>query len=204
MSSGCQEIFAEFVGAVKESKAQWCSIKPVQSDAPTLADLLDISVENPQTLPVKSGFRKLGPNNKSFSFQASKFEVFRSSFAMQGACKTTHGKLKGTKTKEWCVRLGSQHAGDLAEPGTGGRAPRVNNIRATRKCFRDVIAKTQQQTEADQPREEESKEDDETEEEGAHSDPFENDLVLLRVGATVAASSLAHERKNVERSFLGC
>jgi hypothetical protein len=71
MSSGYQEIFAEFVDAVKESEAQWCSIKPIQSDAPTLADLLDISAENLQTLLVKSGFGKLGPNNKSFSFQPS-------------------------------------------------------------------------------------------------------------------------------------
>jgi hypothetical protein len=100
---------------------------------------------------------------------------------VQGACETTQRKLRGTKTKEWFVRLGFQCIGDLAEPGTTGRAPRVNNIRAIRKRFRDATAKTQQQTEADQPREEESKEDDETEEEGAHSDPFENDLVLLRV-----------------------
>jgi hypothetical protein len=36
-----EEIFAEFVVGVKESEAQWFSIKPLQNDFLSLADLLE-------------------------------------------------------------------------------------------------------------------------------------------------------------------
>jgi hypothetical protein len=43
-----QEILADFVEGVKESQAQWYSIKPLQNDIPSLADLLEVSAENIQ------------------------------------------------------------------------------------------------------------------------------------------------------------
>jgi hypothetical protein len=48
--AGYQEIFAEFVEGAKQSPAPWYSIKPLQNGIPSLADLLEVSVENLQTL----------------------------------------------------------------------------------------------------------------------------------------------------------
>ena len=44
MDSSYQEVFAEFVEGVKESEAQWYSIKPLKNDIPSLADLLEVSL----------------------------------------------------------------------------------------------------------------------------------------------------------------
>jgi hypothetical protein len=177
--SSYQENLVGFVEGVKESEAQWYSIKPLQNDIPFLPDLLKVSAENLQSLLVKFGFGKSGPNNKLFSFQASKFECFGSTFMIQDACETTQRKVKGMKTKQWFVRLGTHFMGDLSNPGTIGCAPRVKNIRAVRRDFQDAIAKMQQPTRA-QENDEESREDDTEDEEGTH-DPHKNNLVLLRV-----------------------
>jgi hypothetical protein len=40
-----QEILVEFVEGVKESEAQWYSIKPLQNDIPSLANLLEVLAE---------------------------------------------------------------------------------------------------------------------------------------------------------------
>ena len=72
--SGYQEIFAEFVQGVKDSDAQWYSLKPLQDGIPSLPDLLQVSPENLQSLFVKFGLAKFGQDNNLFSFQASKFE----------------------------------------------------------------------------------------------------------------------------------
>ena len=45
-----QEILAGFVVGVKESEAQWYSIKPLQNGILILADLLEVSAENLQSL----------------------------------------------------------------------------------------------------------------------------------------------------------
>ncbi len=144
--AGYQEIFAEFIQGAKPSEAQWYSIKPLHQGIPSLADLLEVSSENLQILLMKAGTGNLGKRDKLFSFQSSKFESFRSSFTIQDACETTQRKVKGMKTKQWFVRLGTQFIGDLSDPGTTGRAPRVKNIRAVRRDFQDVIAKTRQPT----------------------------------------------------------
>jgi hypothetical protein len=47
MNASYQEIFAEFVVGAKESEAPWCSIKPLQNDIPSLADLLEVSATEP-------------------------------------------------------------------------------------------------------------------------------------------------------------
>jgi hypothetical protein len=70
--------------------------------------------------------------------------------------------------------------GDLCDPGTNGRAPRVHTIWSLlRKDFNDTISvlATQQQPVAIQLEEEEKKCDKRDIEE----DPHECDLVLLRV-----------------------
>jgi hypothetical protein len=137
-----QEIFAEFVVGVKESQAQWYSVKPLQKEIPSLADLLEVSADNLQSLFVQAGFGKLGgQDKKTFSFQASKFESFRSVFTLQDSCKATHRKVRGFKTKQWFVRLGTHYVGDLPNPGTKGRAPRIQNIRAVRCDFQDAVTK---------------------------------------------------------------
>jgi hypothetical protein len=173
-----QEILADFVEGVKESQAQWYSIKPLQNDIPSLADLLEVSAENIQSLFAKAGLGKLGHNNNCFTFQASKFESFRSVYMVQDACEVTHRKVKGLKTKQWFVRLGTQYIGDLSDPGTKGRAPRVTNIRAKRGDFQDAISKLPSLRQAPRTQEEESKEGEY--EEDTHA-TYENDLVLLRV-----------------------
>jgi hypothetical protein len=71
---------------VKAPGAHWYSIKPLESDIPSLADLLGVSAENLQTLLVKFGLGNLGTDNKLFSFQASKFDSFRSAFSIQKSC----------------------------------------------------------------------------------------------------------------------
>ncbi len=63
-----RENFAEFVEGVKESEAQWYSIKPLHNDIPSLADLMEVSSENLQTLLVKGGLGKLGRDKKLMSF----------------------------------------------------------------------------------------------------------------------------------------
>jgi hypothetical protein len=137
-----QEILAEFVEGVKESQAQWYSIKPLQNDIPSFANLLEVSAENLQSLFAKAGLGKLGQDNTFFSFQASKFESFCSFYMIQDACEVTHHKVKGLKTKQWFVRLGTQYIGDLSNPGIKGCAPRVTNIRAKQQGdFQDAISK---------------------------------------------------------------
>jgi hypothetical protein len=180
--AGYQGIFAEFVVAAKPSPAQWYSLKPLQTGIPSLADLLEVSPENLQTLFAKAGLGKLGQRDKLFSFQPSKFESFRSEFMIQDACETTRRSVKGMKAKQWFVRLGSQYYGDLSDPGTEGRAPRVQNIRAKRQDFQDAISKlpSSLQEEEDLPLEEdeEANQGNKEEETGVR---HENDLVLLRV-----------------------
>jgi hypothetical protein len=92
---------------------------------------------------VKSGFGKLGPNNKSFSFQASKFEGFRSSFTMQGACETTQRKLKGTKkhakSDTLCCAIRDNFASAfVCVPSSKGFVRVKKNTNAT-KCLPDVL-----------------------------------------------------------------
>jgi hypothetical protein len=176
-----REIFAEFVEGVKESEAQWYSIKPLHNDIPSLADLMEVSSENLQTLLVKGGLGKLGRDKKLMSFQPSKFESFRSEFTIEEACETTLRYVKGLKTKQWFVRLGTKYLGDLRVPGTKGRAPRVQNIRSLRQDFKDTISAlaSQRQAEAEHPVPRKEQEEQSTE--GEIEDPHESDLVLLRV-----------------------
>jgi hypothetical protein len=60
---------------------------------------------------------------------------------IQDACEATRRQVKGLKMKQWFVRPGgSQYNGDLCDPGgTKGRAPRVQNIRARQRDFKDAI-----------------------------------------------------------------
>jgi hypothetical protein len=117
-----------------------------------------VSAENLQSLFAKAGLGKLGHNNNCFSFQASKFESFPSIYMVQDACEVTHCKVKGSKTKQWFVRLGTQYIGDLSDPGTKSRAPRVTNIRAKQGHFQDTISKLPSLQQAPRTQEEESKE----------------------------------------------
>jgi hypothetical protein len=107
--AGYQEIFADFFTRAKSLQAQWYSLKPLHSGIPSLADLLEVSPENLQTLLTKAGLGKFTGRDKLFSFQPSKFESFRSEFMIQDACDTTRRQVKGMKTKQWFVRLGSQY-----------------------------------------------------------------------------------------------
>ena len=127
-STSYQEILAGFVVGVKDSEAQWYSIKPLHNNIPSLGDLLEVSAENLQSLLAKCGLGKLGRDGKSFNFHASKFESFRLEFMMEDACETTQRRVKGLKTKQWFVRLGTNFMGDLSDPGTKRRAPWVRNI----------------------------------------------------------------------------
>jgi hypothetical protein len=104
-----QEIFASFIQEVGRSGAHWYSLKPLHSDIPSLAYLLEVSPENIQRLFVKGGLGKLGRANKSFCFQASQFDSFRAVFMIEENCEVTQYKIKGMKTKQWFVRLGSQY-----------------------------------------------------------------------------------------------
>jgi hypothetical protein len=181
MNACYREIFAQFVEGVIESEAQWYSIKPLHNEIPSLADLMEVSSENLQTLLVKGGLGKLGREKELMSFQPSKFESFRSEFSIEEACETTLRYVKGLKTKQWFIRLGTKYFGDLCVPGTKGRAPRVKNIRALRQDFKDTISAlaSQRQAEADHPVPQKEQEEQSTE--GEIEDPQESDLVLLRV-----------------------
>jgi hypothetical protein len=138
--AGYQEIFAEFIVGTEQSPAQWYSLKPLPKGIPSLADLLEVSAENLQTLLSKAGLRKLRQRDKLFSFQSSKFESFRSQFMIQEACETTRRRVKGLNSKQWFLRLGTQYYGELCNPGTNGHPPRVQNIRSLRKEFKDTIS----------------------------------------------------------------
>jgi hypothetical protein len=82
-----QEILTGFVVGVKESEAQWYSIKPLQNVIPSLVDLLEVSAENLlQSLLVKGGLGKFRKVDKLFNFHASKFESFRLAFTIEDAC----------------------------------------------------------------------------------------------------------------------
>jgi hypothetical protein len=113
-----QEIFASFFKEAGHSEAHWYSFKPLHKDIPSLADLLEVFQENLRKLFVKGGLGKLGQADKSFSFQASQFDSFRAVFMIEENCEVTRCKIKGMKTKQWFVRLGSQYYGDLCNPGT--------------------------------------------------------------------------------------
>jgi hypothetical protein len=60
MDVAYQEILAGFVVGVKESEAQWYSIKPLGNVIPSLTNLLEVSAENLQCLLVKGGLGKFG------------------------------------------------------------------------------------------------------------------------------------------------
>jgi hypothetical protein len=173
-----QEILAGFVVGVKESEAQWYSIKPLQNSIPSLADLLEVSAENLQCLLVKGGLGKFGKKDRLFNFHASKFESFRSAFMVGDACEITQRRVKGLNTKQWFIRLGTMYIGDLDDPGTKGRPPRVRNIRAMRQDFENAILKLRPQQGVNLDQEEEEP-DEELEE--ATDDTHERDLVLLRI-----------------------
>jgi hypothetical protein len=177
-----REIFAEFVEGVQESKVQWYSVKPLHNEIPSLADLMEVSSENLQTLLVKGGLGKLGRDKELMSFQPSKFESFLSKFSIEEACETTLLYVKGLKTKQWFIRLGTKYFGDLCVPGTKGPAPGVKNIRALPRDFKDTISAlaSQRQAEADQPLPQKEQEEQQSME-GEIEDPHESDLVLLRV-----------------------
>jgi hypothetical protein len=157
--AGYQEIFAEFVEGAKRSPAQWYSIKPLENGIPSLADLLEVSSENLQIVFKNAGLGKLGGCDKLFSFQPSKFESFRSQFMLQDACETTRRSVKGLKSKQWFVRLGTMYYGDLPDPGTNSRAPRVQNIRSLRKDFKATISVLASKQPAEEHQEEEAQDE---------------------------------------------
>ena len=198
--AGYQEIFAEFIEGAKPSEAQWYSVKPLHQGIPSLADLLEVPSENLQILLMKAGIGNLG-RDKLFSFQSSKFESFRSEYMLQDACKTTRRRVKGLKSKQWFVRLGTNYLGDLADPGVNGRAPRVQNIRSLRKDFNDTIsrlASSQQETEAASrpaPEEDTTTGCDTEQEEDSQQ---ESDLVLLRVQRMLLPLLLKEEYLNTD------
>jgi hypothetical protein len=76
--------------------------------------------------------------DKLFSFQSSKFEIFRSKYVLQEACKTTRRQVEGLKSKQLLVRLGANYLGDLEDPSVKGCAPRVQNICSLQKDFNDT------------------------------------------------------------------
>jgi hypothetical protein len=151
-------------------------MKPLQKEIPSLTDLLQVSPEHLRSLFVKGGLRKFGSDKKLFSFQASKFESFRSTFSIQDACETTQRKLKGMKTKQWFVRLGTRYIGDMCDPGTQGCAPVVNNIDVMRRVFQDGISRQQAQQGVTYPTDEGGEESEED-----TNNPKKSDFVLLRV-----------------------
>jgi hypothetical protein len=51
-TSGYQDIFTEFIEGVKESEAQWYSIKPLHYDISSLADFLEVQADNLATEPI--------------------------------------------------------------------------------------------------------------------------------------------------------
>jgi hypothetical protein len=98
---------------------------------------------------------------------------------MEDNCEVMRCKIKGMKTKQWFVRLGSQYYGDLGVPGTKGHAPQVQNIRAIPRDSHDAVSKLPSpRHEAELTEEEEANEAGHNNETG---DRYENDLVLLRV-----------------------
>jgi hypothetical protein len=82
---------------------------PLNRQIPSLADLLEASPENLQHLFVKGGLGKVGRADNLFFFLASQFESFQAAFMMEENCEVTQCKIKGMKTKQWFVRLGSQY-----------------------------------------------------------------------------------------------
>jgi hypothetical protein len=199
--AGYQEIFAEFVEGAKPSEAQWYLVKPLHTGIPSLADLLEVSSENLQILLMKAGIGNLGQPDKLFSFQSSKSESFCSEYMLQDACETTRRRVKGLKSKQWFVRLGTNYLGDLADPGVKGCAPRVQNIRSLQIDFNDTIsrlASQQQETEAagrPAPAEEETATDCDTEQQ---QDRYESDLVLLRIQWMLLPLLLKEEYLNTD------
>jgi hypothetical protein len=179
-TAGYQEIIAEFIEGAKQAPAQWYSIQPLGNGIPSLSDLLEVSAENLRTILKNAGLVKFGKDVKSFTFPSSKFDSFRAQYMIQDACDTTRRQMKTTKSKEWFLRLGQEYIGDLSDPGTSGRAPRVQNIRSLRKAFKDSISALAQQTSVptNTSGEQEQEEEKECERE---EDPHESDLVLLRV-----------------------
>jgi hypothetical protein len=100
-----------------------------------------VLAENLLGLFVKAGLGKLGHAKKFLNFHASKSESFCSLFMIQDACQATHRKVKGMRTKQWFIRLGTQSIGDLCHPGTKGCSPRVQNIQSKRRNFQHAISK---------------------------------------------------------------
>ena len=101
-------MFTDFFERVKYSESQLYSIKPLDPNKTRLTGLLGVLAENLQTMLVDIGLGRLVQDKKLFRFQASKFERFCSKFTIQKLCETNQCKVKGTKLKQWFVRLGTQ------------------------------------------------------------------------------------------------
>jgi hypothetical protein len=118
--------WSPFFKEVGHSIPLWYSLNPLHRESWSLADLLEVSPETLQHLIEKGGFGKLGQAEKVFCFLPSQFESFHAAFMMEeNCCEVTRCKIKGMKTKEWFVRLGSEYNGDLSDPRTKGGAPQV-------------------------------------------------------------------------------
>ncbi len=117
---------------------------------------------------------------------------------IQDACDTTRRQMKTTKSKEWFLRLGQEYIGNLSDPGTSGRAPRVQNIRSLRKVFNDTIARLASQQEMEAASQPAPEEDTTTDCNTEQEDPHESDLVLLRVQRMLLHLLLKEEYLNTE------
>jgi hypothetical protein len=71
-----QEILAGFVVGVKEPEVHWYSIKPLQNAFPSLADLLEVSAANLESLLVKGGLGKCRKVDKLFKFMLQNLKAF--------------------------------------------------------------------------------------------------------------------------------
>jgi hypothetical protein len=110
---GFQEVFAAFFKEVNQSEAQWYSLKPLLNEIPSLANVLEVSPENLQRLFVKGGLGRFGKDEKMFYFNGPKFDSFRAAYMIEDDCEVTTRKVKGLKTAQWFIRLGSNLIGEL-------------------------------------------------------------------------------------------
>jgi hypothetical protein len=136
---GYREIFAEFVEGAKQSPAQWYSIKPLHNGIPSLADLLEVSAENLQTLLSKAGLGNWAQRDKLILQKGKEF--CNRILALErylGMSVTTKSHLMEDHSLEQQEEL--QGFGDLGEDF--GERNHQDQAKADRRlgCVRNFVA----------------------------------------------------------------
>jgi hypothetical protein len=198
--------FSTFLSKLSKSKAQWYTLKPLHKDIPDLPHFMGMSYDNMMVFFECCGFVTNRGLKVGRQFFLGKFETFLTLHMMTELCQHTNHFVKGCKGgQQRFIRIGAEALDQIQKPGTHGNPGGIiDNLVLARSELRTSIdrivrqvLKSQKSTEEHpmhglffgprrartMPNEEpeEAKNAEEQEDEPMTADPYEEDLVLIRL-----------------------